>query len=562
MLNEIYWKFEEPTLYLRKSNSTGYNKYNNTGGTPPWYVYSHGDMYEEYITEVVIEEELDIDSISNWFYYCVRLTTIQGWENIPNSVIYMNNCFSLCYSFNQPITIPSSVEEMNSCFSDCTSFNSLVTFESNSTLKNMNSCFYGCSSFNQPIAIPSSVIYMDNCFSDCILFNQPITIPSGVRRLGECFSNCNAFNQSVTIPSTALELQACFYNCYSLTGIIEINASISNSRYYLELFANTSQEIILCRSIGSSSPTVQKLQAYASTSTNNNVKIGKLTSTLRAERDENDDTNVKVTISINRFRLGESLLSLELYKNDNTEPETVTWTPSSLLIDSANKTFETTLYNIDETSVLNIRVRATDEYSFIDREIRVGKSYHTIDLLAGGREIAFGVSAKEDDLYNKLSEIPVDFNTNYNDYYMKVDGNFIPYTSPSGSTEEIVNNIYEKIHDSLFKCSMDANFYEPVAFGKISETFVVTTESFSYSAISNGSSSGAKSVTFSPTYAQGYYPIGIMGLRTGSSAAVPARFNLKSRASGSVTFTYVLRAVGGNVSAGSGDVDILWIKEI
>ena len=95
-----------------------------------------------------------------------------------------------------------------------------------------------------------------------------------------------------------------------------------------------------------------------------------------------------------------------------------------------------------------------------------------------------------------------------------------------------------------------------VAFADPSKTFVVTTETFSYPAISNGSSSGAKSVTFS---AQGYYPIGIMGLRTGNSAAVPTRFNLSSRASGSATFTYVLRAVSA-VSAGSGDVDILWIK--
>lgn len=106
---------------------------------------------------------------------------------------------------------------------------------------------------------------------------------------------------------------------------------------------------------------------------------------------------------------------------------------------------------------------------------------------------------------------------------------------------------------NLFSIASDST----VAFANPSKTFVVTTETFSYSAISNGSSSGAKSVTFS---AQGYYPIGIMGLRTGNSSAVPTRFNLKSRASGSVTFTYVLRAVGGNVPAGSGGVDILWIK--
>ena len=105
-----------------------------------------------------------------------------------------------------------------------------------------------------------------------------------------------------------------------------------------------------------------------------------------------------------------------------------------------------------------------------------------------------------------------------------------------------------------------ARFGSGVAFSDVPAVFSVTRETFSYPAISSGSASGARTATFSPAYAQGYYPVGIMGLRTGNSAAVPTRFNLSSRASGSATFTYVLRAVSA-VSAGSGDVDILWVKE-
>lgn len=89
------------------------------------------------------------------------------------------------------------------------------------------------------------------------------------------------------------------------------------------------------------------------------------------------------------------------------------------------------------------------------------------------------------------------------------------------------------------------------------DALTVTTESFSYPAISSGSASGARTATFSNP---GFYPLGVIGLRTGASAAVPTRFNLSSRSSGSATFSYVLRAVGA-VSAGSGDVDILWVKE-
>ena len=89
------------------------------------------------------------------------------------------------------------------------------------------------------------------------------------------------------------------------------------------------------------------------------------------------------------------------------------------------------------------------------------------------------------------------------------------------------------------------------------DLFLVTTETFSYPAISSGSGSGVRTATFSNT---GYYPVGIMGFRTGNSAAVPTRLNLSSRSSGSATLSYVLRAVSA-VSAGSGDVDILWVKE-
>lgn len=90
------------------------------------------------------------------------------------------------------------------------------------------------------------------------------------------------------------------------------------------------------------------------------------------------------------------------------------------------------------------------------------------------------------------------------------------------------------------------------------DLFLVTTETFSYPAISSGSGSGARTATFSVQ--GGYYPLGVVGFRSGNSGAVPTRFDLTSRSSGQAELTYVLRAVG-NVSAGSGDVHILWIKE-
>ena len=94
----------------------------------------------------------------------------------------------------------------------------------------------------------------------------------------------------------------------------------------------------------------------------------------------------------------------------------------------------------------------------------------------------------------------------------------------------------------------------------LKDFFMVSTETFSYPAISSGSGSGTRTATFSPAYAQGYYPLGVVGFRTGNSSAVAVRFDLSSRSSGTAELSYVLRAVG-SVSAGSGDVHILWVKE-
>ena len=135
------------------------------------------------------------------------------------------------------------------------------------------------------------------------------------------------------------------------------------------------------------------------------------------------------------------------------------------------------------------------------------------------------------------------YNVEDNSGGMAVAGEYL-FTIGNGTSENNRSNALTVAWDST------------VAFADPSKTFVVTTETFSYPAISNGSGSGTRTATFSNT---GYYPVGVMGFRTGNSAAVPIRFSLSSRSSDSATLSYVLRAVSA-VSAGSGDVDILWIK--
>lgn len=91
----------------------------------------------------------------------------------------------------------------------------------------------------------------------------------------------------------------------------------------------------------------------------------------------------------------------------------------------------------------------------------------------------------------------------------------------------------------------------------LKDFFMVTDKEFTYSAISSGGNSGTQSETYQN---DGYYPLGVVGYRTGNGNAVPIRMLLSSQQSGQCTFQYYLRAVGA-VSAGTGHVRILWVKE-
>lgn len=113
------------------------------------------------------------------------------------------------------------------------------------------------------------------------------------------------------------------------------------------------------------------------------------------------------------------------------------------------------------------------------------------------------------------------------------------------SAKEELTNLYKKIYDVIGDII-------PIVL----DALVVEEHSFNYSSIPSGGDSGVQSVTFSK---EGYYPIGVVGFRTGESDALPTRYKLSARDNGECTFEYFLRAVA-SVSASTGYVDILWIK--
>ena len=143
------------------------------------------------------------------------------------------------------------------------------------------------------------------------------------------------------------------------------------------------------------------------------------------------------------------------------------------------------------------------------------------------------------------------------EYDATTDEIFITYTDSWNHIVQLVYYIYITYEQTTFVPQTE--IAGSVIWKNPTDVFVVTKETFSYPAISSGSGSGTRTETFAPVEAQDCYPIGVVGFRTGNSSAVAVRFNLSSRSIGSAELSYVLRAVG-SVSAGSGDVDILWVK--
>ena len=433
---------------------------------------------------------------------------------IPNNVIYMSGCFSWCEAFNQPIEIPSSVTDMTACFRGCTSFNSSVTFvdteNSPSQLEYMWVCFENCDNFNKSIIIPNNVIemtgcfmnchslnssvslgdsvfYMTQCFYNCISFNQSITIPDSVEYMNSCFTNCSnlnssivlgssvrimdycfygctSFNQSIIIPSSVEFLNNCFYNCNSLNNIIEINTTRASCD---GTFLNTTKKIILCASHQTIVENGKDFLIYYLTqprfTNNNNVQIGELSATIDANRDTTVLTNANLTVTVSRFRgNNEPLTKIKVIK-DGVELNNLTWydpedttDPISLIMTDTPKTFVTTIPNFDEAKTSNLVVTVIDDFSeSVAQYATISTNFYTMDFLAGGKEVSFGMKAVQDDLYRLLTVAPSDWTTNYVNYYRKVSGKYV-LIDDANAPVFAQDTFYELLYpQGLFKCEMD-----------------------------------------------------------------------------------------------------------
>ena len=400
-----------------------------------------------------------IETLWHAFEGCTSLTTVSA---IPSVVTDMGYCFQGCTSLTTAPTIPSSVIYLNHCFKDCTSLTTAPT-----------------------ITTPSAIIKMGYCFQGCTSLTTAPTIPSNVERMGYCFQGCTSLITAPTIPASVAYLNHCFKDCISLEGAVTINASPSD---ITDVFANTVNDIVL---LGAGS-----LESIASSY--ENVYVWSLSTMMTASRDETQTTTVEISVDVSRFKTG-TLASLTLSKDGTTQ--SVTWNDPTLAVTDIPTTFTTSLTNIGESGTPLLSVVATDAYgSSTVTSVRIPVAFYTIDVQAGGQEIAFG-SLADDDLTNypnglfkcNMDALLAGSTTEVENPYYSLDTTASPGTTDGDLYAAITalgweNDVIDVMLDVkalLTKTLKDTNVVQSGATGAISV---------------NSSSYADKTITFSPAF--------------------------------------------------------------
>lgn len=235
------------------------------------------------------------------------------------------------------------------------------------------------------------VITMADTFRNCTNLIVAPSIPETVQGMSQTFLNCTSLTTAPRIPPNVTTLYYCFGNCENLTGEVKVDTNqLRGSTQYT--FRGTTKDIVL-------TGTSQSKELLAASANNGNVSVWSLETAITARRDETTPTTVNVSVTVDRFRgNNEKLSSLILSKNG--EQITANWNDPTLTMTNNSVTFTCTLTGIEQTSAPTLSVVATDNYgSSTATSIKVPVSFYTMDVQAGGKEIAFGGLA-DDDLTN------------------------------------------------------------------------------------------------------------------------------------------------------------------
>ena len=390
--------------------------------------------------------------VSNWdtsnvtdmeyaFFKCSSLTLldVSNWDT--SNVTNMDSTFSNCYAL-QSLDVSnwdtSNVTTMHYIFDGCSSLTTLdVSNWNTSNVTNMVSMFYRCSalvSLDVSNWNTSNVTTMHSMFRNC--------------------SSLTSLDTSNLDTSKVDDITSMFHGCSNLKTSIYINGNPSNIG---EAFWDTTKTIVL---LGPSNI----LPQLAATANNNNVHVWSLSDTLKVDRDDETPSSANLSVTVNRFAgNNDSLTDIKVYKEPGTTPMVLTWDDPTITMDSAVKTFNTTLYNLDENKSHSIRVVVEDEYGTADAKLAtIPTVFYTIDFLAGGKEISFGAKASRDFLYSQVtgSTAPTFVTDTY--YERSVNGLIISYTlldeEPSDWSTTYSDYYTLKRPNGLFNCEMDADF--------------------------------------------------------------------------------------------------------
>ena len=141
----------------------------------------------------------------NFLYYCTKLTTITGVENL----IYVESSFLTgCSSLNCELNFDELVHIGSGFLQNCSSFNSTITIPEIKVFG--NNFMYNCNSFAQPLIIPdrfpsysagSVSPFMYNCksFTGPLVCNSSVVLASGNQSLSTNDSSAAMYTTGVTL---------------------------------------------------------------------------------------------------------------------------------------------------------------------------------------------------------------------------------------------------------------------------------------------------------------------------------------------------------------------------
>lgn len=149
-----------------------------------------------------------------------RCASLEGMPQLPTMVENLNSCFLGCTALQEVSAIPKSVHSMKACFQGCTSLKTAPVFPEGVT--DLSDCFYGCTALETIATLPQSVTVLDRAFTNCSSLTVAPVLPDGLQSMAATFYNCTNLTEVSSLPDTVINLSSCFEQCSNLETVPEL----------------------------------------------------------------------------------------------------------------------------------------------------------------------------------------------------------------------------------------------------------------------------------------------------------------------------------------------------